>query len=250
MAAPVANFDLSSNFLAIQFQDLSLNVPTSWSWDFGDGSPVSTSQNPAHTYSATGTYVVSLTVTNADGSSNKTLSLLVSATAVVPLTISEIVRRRMPGNLTVDTLLVESYKKEYQLYLQPLLNPAIVDADVFNESAWPPLANLLVAELVSYRLIADEVNRLTLALTNTASNTSTQSQGALKKLVTGPSEAEWYNTTESTTQFLSSTFRQGSSFESNTVGMICTLAKRLDISLDICGQSKKFARPFIVIKRD
>ncbi len=41
---------------------------TGWSWNFGDGT-TSTDQNPAaHTYSANGSYTVSLTVTGADGS--------------------------------------------------------------------------------------------------------------------------------------------------------------------------------------
>ncbi len=33
-----------------------------WDWDFGDGSPHDTSQNPTHTYVLTGTYTVTLTV--------------------------------------------------------------------------------------------------------------------------------------------------------------------------------------------
>ncbi len=33
---------------------------TAWSWDFGDGSPIITVQNPNHTYSSPGTYLVSL----------------------------------------------------------------------------------------------------------------------------------------------------------------------------------------------
>jgi PKD repeat protein len=41
----------------------------SWGWDFGDGG-TSTVQNPTHTYTANGTYTVSLTVS--DGSVNKT----------------------------------------------------------------------------------------------------------------------------------------------------------------------------------
>ncbi|RLB75506.1 MAG: hypothetical protein DRH06_07815 [Deltaproteobacteria bacterium] len=40
---------------------------TKWSWDFdGDGTEDSDKQNPKHTYDASGTYEVSLTVTNSD----------------------------------------------------------------------------------------------------------------------------------------------------------------------------------------
>ncbi|SFC60780.1 Por secretion system C-terminal sorting domain-containing protein [Flexibacter flexilis DSM 6793] len=53
----------------IAFADTSKNIPTSWTWDFGDGS-TSTLQNPTYTYAAVGTYTVSLTVTNAFGVSS------------------------------------------------------------------------------------------------------------------------------------------------------------------------------------
>jgi PKD repeat protein len=50
----------------IEFNDNSLNFPTAWSWDFGDGN-TSDEQNPTHQYLANGTYSVELTVTNAYG---------------------------------------------------------------------------------------------------------------------------------------------------------------------------------------
>ncbi len=39
-----------------------------WSWDFGDGSPISTERNPVHNYAAPGDYEVTLTVKNSIGS--------------------------------------------------------------------------------------------------------------------------------------------------------------------------------------
>ena len=53
--------------LSVQFTDLSTGNPTQWNWDFGDGS-TSTEQNPEHTYTAPGTYTVTLAATNAGGS--------------------------------------------------------------------------------------------------------------------------------------------------------------------------------------
>lgn len=61
---PVADFSATPGQLVVAFSDLSTGSPTSWSWNFGDGSAVSTQQNPSHTYAAAGTYTVSLTVTN------------------------------------------------------------------------------------------------------------------------------------------------------------------------------------------
>ena len=53
--------------LTVQFTDESTGTPTSWNWDFGDGD-ISTSQNPSHEYTDSGTYTVSLEVSNGAGS--------------------------------------------------------------------------------------------------------------------------------------------------------------------------------------
>lgn len=46
---------------ASTFTDLSANA-TSWSWDFGDGSPLSSLSNPSHVYSSSGPFTVTLIV--------------------------------------------------------------------------------------------------------------------------------------------------------------------------------------------
>jgi PKD repeat protein len=70
--APVANFTTNATTgsapLNVQFTDTSSNTPTSWLWNFGDGT-TSTSQNPDHIYTTPGTYNVTLTATN-DGGNN------------------------------------------------------------------------------------------------------------------------------------------------------------------------------------
>jgi PKD repeat protein len=52
-----------------QYVDNSIHTDPiiSWSWDFGDGSPVSGLQHPWHVYTATGAYTVTLTVTDTRG---------------------------------------------------------------------------------------------------------------------------------------------------------------------------------------
>ena len=77
--APNADFAFSANPRAgqpVSFTDSSTGSPTSWSWDFGDGG-TSNVQNPAHTFSV-GTYSVSLTASNAGGSSTRTQTVVVS----------------------------------------------------------------------------------------------------------------------------------------------------------------------------
>jgi len=62
---PDAAFTYSGDPI-VTFTDLTLNDPTSWSWNFGDGGS-STLQNPVHSYAADGVYTVCLTATNALG---------------------------------------------------------------------------------------------------------------------------------------------------------------------------------------
>jgi PKD repeat protein len=64
---PVADFTYVEDELEVTFTDTSTNSPTSWLWDFGDGN-TSTLQNPVHTYATDGSYTVTLTATNGDGS--------------------------------------------------------------------------------------------------------------------------------------------------------------------------------------
>ncbi|MFL5765355.1 MAG: gliding motility-associated C-terminal domain-containing protein [Bacteroidia bacterium] len=72
---PLANFDTSSVGFNYNFSDLSSGSPTSWTWDFGDGSS-SSSQNPAHPYTANGVYTVCLTATNVDGCSDSVCRMI------------------------------------------------------------------------------------------------------------------------------------------------------------------------------
>ncbi len=71
-AAPVANFSADHTVVmagqTVQFNDLSSNNPTNWSWTFPGGTPsTSNQQNPIVTYNDAGIYDVKLTSTNAIG---------------------------------------------------------------------------------------------------------------------------------------------------------------------------------------
>jgi PKD repeat protein len=57
--------------MAVSFTDKSINAPTAWMWDFGDGA-TGTDQNPTHTYTTLGTYSVTLTASNSDGQDTTT----------------------------------------------------------------------------------------------------------------------------------------------------------------------------------
>jgi PKD repeat protein len=78
---PVANFTVSSNPTQnspVTFTDTSTNTPTSWLWNFGDGSTAAIA-NPSHTYAASGTFNVALTASNVSGSNTITKAVAVAA---------------------------------------------------------------------------------------------------------------------------------------------------------------------------
>lgn len=82
--APTANFSFATGAAArsVQFTDTSTGGPTSWAWTFGDGA-TSTQASPLHTFPAAGGYTVTLTATNAQGSTSATKSVTVSDAPVV-----------------------------------------------------------------------------------------------------------------------------------------------------------------------
>jgi PKD repeat protein len=82
--APVANFTASRTSgappLFVRFTDTSTGNPTSWRWDFG-GLAWSTMHHPAAIFRQPGAYAVTLTVTNAFGSSTVTKSITATGAA-------------------------------------------------------------------------------------------------------------------------------------------------------------------------
>jgi PKD repeat protein len=79
---PSASFASSCTGLDCNFIDSSSDPDGSiiaWGWNFGDGS-VSTAQNPNHSYTAGGSYNVTLTATDSNGATDNT-STLVTVTA-------------------------------------------------------------------------------------------------------------------------------------------------------------------------
>jgi PKD repeat protein len=98
--APTADFSASPTTgqwpLNVAFTDLStVTNPTTvyntvWKWEFGDGviATYTTKTNPTHLYNSSNTFTVKLTVTNAGGSSVKTMSNYVTTSNPAAPTVS------------------------------------------------------------------------------------------------------------------------------------------------------------------
>ena len=94
LCAPVADFYAATPQVCVNsdvdfFDNTTLSAPTIWSWSFPGGTPAaSTDQFPTVQYATAGTYSVSLTVSNANGSNNITKnSYVVVAPSTADITI-------------------------------------------------------------------------------------------------------------------------------------------------------------------
>lgn len=86
----IAEFSASSTTVVeggtVNFTDLSLNNPTTWSWTFQGGTPTtSNAQHPSVSYNKAGVYDVTLTVGNTDGSSQITKSGYITVSMKSPV---------------------------------------------------------------------------------------------------------------------------------------------------------------------
>lgn len=85
--AAFGNSDVCAG-VAMQFTDNSVAASgniASWSWDFGDSSPLLTSQNPTHNYQNTGTYSVTLIASSDMGCSDT----ITKNAAIHPLPVAQ-----------------------------------------------------------------------------------------------------------------------------------------------------------------
>ena len=88
--------------LTVQFTDTSTGSPTTWLWDFGDGTTGS-AQNPSHIYTSPGTYSVSLIASNGAGSN--------TFSQPAAITVSSVTVTYMPAPTAVDTFAIPAKQK-------------------------------------------------------------------------------------------------------------------------------------------
>lgn len=118
--------------LTVNFTDQSKGDPTSWSWDFGDGSALSTDQHPSHTYTSAGTYNVKLVVENAEtiDSIIKNSAVMVTDEGVLPVAqfSANVTSGEAPLQVTFTNLSENSPNKFYWDFD----NDGFIDANTQN----------------------------------------------------------------------------------------------------------------------
>jgi len=95
----------------VSFTDYSSGIPSSWYWDFGDGT-TSSSRNPTHTFNGAGEYTVTLVISNAVCSKSYSRTVTLGAAFNMTQTISDGAQRTtlafaglamMTGNLEAQS---------------------------------------------------------------------------------------------------------------------------------------------------
>lgn len=258
MAIPVAYFGYSKDGRSITFNNLSYNSPTSFQWGFGDGTE-STEKNPAHTYAEDGFYKVTLTATNADGTSEvleTTLGISESVdTNNAPL--MEAIDLYIPPDLqsTAGAKQKMEFINHWQTYLQPLVEkPYTVDvADTHNEFKWPNLANNLISKLAAHSILLANLSKFLVKTgeesTNSSGSSTSTAEAQIKSIETGPAKTEWYQAATSSSEESKNVanaynvvMAQGGAF-SQLQDDICQLASRIGIFLPMCKNSAKISIP-------
>jgi len=102
---PLASFLVSAACVGdpLAFLDTSRLNPTSWTWDFGDGTPTDSTQNPSHTYTTPGLYTVTLTACNAYGCSQDARLVSIWELPLADL-VATYAKCIVPGQATVIAL--------------------------------------------------------------------------------------------------------------------------------------------------
>jgi len=101
--APTASFNYGANGATVTFTNSSTNA-TSYTWDFGDGSALSTEVNPSHTYTTNGSFTIVLTATTPNcGSSTFTaqLDLSVGIGSIDGVDMIQLYPNPTSGNVTL-----------------------------------------------------------------------------------------------------------------------------------------------------
>ena len=265
----VVDFIFNTVGLKSNFTNLSYEVPDeyTYSWDFGDGE-TSTELNPTHEYQKMGFYRVSMSIVDSNNRpvEKVTKTVLISDKVKTHLSnsIYVLINTYIPYSIfgKVPSSVKQQFIEKWQLYIQPLVNHEIPVEDFNNELYYEALENQLIMDLAAYDYMILNIQNVINATSQTiikdnsqssgsSSDTSSASGGSIKKVVTGPTEVEYFNDTESEKDFISNITKatQPGGFIDILKQNLCMLAGRLDIYLPICENQTRVVVPRVVNRR-
>jgi len=245
MHPPKAYFYAKPNGLEVSFYNRTVPGGTgpSYVWDFGDGNS-STQENPTHTYSESGYYRVKFSCTDSEGTSSVALIVYFSASGITGTEpIMYMVKARIPQDVSVTDQDIYSETLKWQEVFYDSFPSVISYENRHDETLYSALENSVIAKLVVRDLIAAGANSYLLTL---GGGSSSGGSGDIKKITTGPADAEWFSASSSWYGIM----RPGSLWDQLNKE-ICTLGSVLQVKMPGCeGNSVIMAPQIKSITRD
>lgn len=250
----IVDFTYYTQKLKASFEDITdrdSDVNFTRVFDFGDGKRYNLENNRIeHTFDKMGRYEVKLmyfTDDNLIGCSSQYIMVSDRVNTTLTDTIYVLIDSYLPQDIfgNIDTKLKKQMIRKWQLYLSSLVNHKITPGEEYNEFSYEALENELIMELAAYDYMVLKVNQMIQKLSQNISSSSSSSSdssskddnsGNVKHITTGPSEVEFFNPDDFTSDVLSNIIKA-----MNPDGVmallkqqICMLSTRLDIYLPIC----------------
>lgn len=288
----VVDFTFTTSGTKVRFQNLSEDTPevVSYLWNFGDGN-TSSEKNPIHKYRCAGNYEVVLTVKDPiSGATLGTSKDDLVATDFVKTHLSGSIYKLINTYIPRDIFgyVPASEKRQiiekWQLYIGPLVNHCIPADKYTDELYYEALENQLIMELSAYDYMILQINlaiqsgitvvkqnnsqdcsecdpdkKVTLddiyhrTSSESSSSSGIASYGNVKKIQTGPTEVEYFNSSESESDTIDNAIKalKPGGMLDLLKSNICMLAQRLDIYLPICQRpSAERILPRVVNRRE
>lgn len=246
--------------LTVRFTNTSSSLleGQSFEWDFGDGTN-SIEKDPVHLYDVTGSFFVILYLKQGN-TTISTYTQEVKVTDKVKTQLSgsiyDLIDQYIPSDIfgTIDFSVKRLFIQKWQLYLQPLVNHEVPLDEYSNELYYEALENQLIMELAAYDFLslslANSLKSTAVSITGSSPGSTedvTVSESRVKKISTGPTEVEYFDSSDTESTMIKSL--QSSGILDMIKQNICMLSDRLDIYLPICRYRGTTVVPQVVNRR-
>lgn len=159
--------------------------------------------------------------------------------------IQATITARIPSELLPTSPVVEEYIIKWKLFLAPLMDPEIPEDIALVDSSWGILQSELIISLVIFEILDTAIKAFMLtSMSSSSTSSETGTMGIVKKVVTGPTEAEFFSPKET----MADVVKPGGLY-STSRDSVCMLASRLKVPLYICPDDSSLILPPKVYQR-